>query len=179
MKPRRLIQTLKPTPNPRRSARPHILIGSVLAGCSWLAAASAAIGQAVSLGVADNFPVVSSRGVTSAGFTVVNGNVALSPLTTITGFTFSTTAGPGIVTGTVHYNDALAMTAQANALTAHNTLAGMAYLPANNLTGLDLGGMTLAPGVYHFDTSAGLTGALTLATAADPKAVSCSKLAAR
>jgi type VI secretion system secreted protein VgrG len=45
---------------------------------------------------------------------------------------------------------------------------GEASPPANNLTGQDLGGLTLAPGVYHFNTSVGLDGALLLDTTADP-----------
>ena len=39
-----------------------------------------------------------------------------------------------------------------------------------NLTGQDLGGMTLLPGVYHFDSSAFLTGTLTLDAQGDPEA---------
>lgn len=145
--------------------------GSALAGLGLMALSNGAYGQAVSLGEAGNFAIVSSQGVTSSGFTVIDGNMALSPLTTITGFTFSTSAGPGVMNGTVHYNDLVAMQAQDNALSAYNALAGRAYLPANDLTGLDLGGMTLAPGTYHFDTSAQLTGTLTLATGLDANAV--------
>ncbi|MDP3032901.1 MAG: ice-binding family protein, partial [Rhodocyclaceae bacterium] len=37
-----------------------------------------------------------------------------------------------------------------------------------DLTGQDLGGMTLSPGVYFFQTSAQLTGALTLDLSSDP-----------
>src|SRR6202035_475097 len=37
-----------------------------------------------------------------------------------------------------------------------------------NLTGQDLGGMTLNPGIYHFNTSAQLTGALLLNTTGNP-----------
>ena len=110
----------------------------------------------------EDFSVISGAGVTSSGFTVINGDVGLSPLITISGFTFSTSPGPGVVNGTVHYADLPASGAQSDALTGYNTLAGMAYLPANDLTGLDLGGMTLTPGVYHFETSAGLTGNVTL-----------------
>ena len=46
----------------------------------------------------------------------------------------------------------------------------MAYPPANDLSGQDLGGLTLTPGVYHFATSAGLTGILTLDAQNDPTA---------
>src|SRR5690606_2167893 len=44
--------------------------------------------------------------------------------------------------------------------TAYNGLVGMA--PTADLTGMDLGGMTLTPGVYYFESSAQLTGLLTL-----------------
>ncbi len=44
--------------------------------------------------------------------------------------------------------------------TAYNTLAGMAC--NTDLTGQDLGGLTLTPGVYCFSSSAQLTGNLTL-----------------
>src|SRR2546430_1267688 len=40
--------------------------------------------------------------------------------------------------------------------------AGVEGAPAQILTGKDLGGRTLDPGIYHFATSAQLTGALTL-----------------
>jgi outer membrane autotransporter protein len=142
-----------------------------MTGLGLMVLSSGASGQAVSLGEAGNFTIVSSQGVTNSGPSIIDGNIALSPLTTITGFDISTPAGAGIINGDVHYNDAIAARAQNNALTAYNTLAGMAYLPANDLTGLDLGGRTLTPGVYHFETSAGLTGNLTLATLSDPNAV--------
>ncbi len=151
--------------------RPHMLLGAALAGFNWVAAVSDSKGQGVPLGEAQNYSIISYAGVTNSGLTTINGNIALSPLNTITGFSFSSPAGPGVVTGVVHYNDGPAILAQANAMTAYNTLAGMAYSPANNLTGFDLGGMTLTPGVYHFDTSVGLTGNLTLNTLEDPNAV--------
>lgn len=141
-----------------------------LLGMGLLVSSATTYGQAVSLGEASNFTIVSSQGVTNDGLSIVNGNIALSPLITITGFDFSTPAGGGVVNGVVHYNDATAALAQSDALTAYQMLASLPYIPANNLTGQDLGGMTLTPGVYHFNTSAGLTGALTLDTGADPNA---------
>jgi len=39
------------------------------------------------------------------------------------------------------------------------------------LTGQDLGGLTLTPGVYHFDSSAQLTGTLRLDNSTNPNAV--------
>jgi hypothetical protein len=63
------------------------------------------------------------------------------------------------VLGTIH-NDAVAMQAQADALTGYNFLKGLSV--TQTLTGVNLGGLTLDSGVYFFASSAQLTGALTL-----------------
>ncbi|TPW09831.1 MAG: FG-GAP repeat-containing protein, partial [bacterium] len=67
---------------------------------------------------------------------------------------------PGIVVGSMNVTDAVAAEAQGDALTAYNTLAGSRC--NNDLTGQDLGGLTLVPGTYCFSSSAQLTGELTL-----------------
>ena len=59
--------------------------------------------------------------------------------------------------------------AQTDATTAYNDLEGQTC--DVNLTGQDLGGMTLTPGVYCFDTSAQLTGDLVLDALGNPNAV--------
>ena len=105
---------------------------------------------------ADSFGVLGASTVTSTGNTVVNGDLGLYSGTSITGF------GPGIVNGTIHDTDAVAQQAQADALTAYNILAGETVSQNGNLTGEDLGGLTLTAGVYKFDSSAELTGTLTL-----------------
>ena len=113
----------------------------------------------VPLGTAGNFAVLASSTVTSTGATVIAGNVGVSPGSTIVGFP------PGVVTP-----PATKDAADAPAATAKTDL-GMAYMNASNqastqnLTGLDLGGRTLGPGVYTFNTSAQLTGTLTLSGA--------------
>lgn len=101
--------------------------------------------------------ILGATTVTSTGLSVVNGDVDVSPGAAVTGFPPAT-----IVNGSIHAADATAATAQANALAYYNSAVGLACPAANNLTGQDLGGKTLAPGVYCFSSSAQLTGALVL-----------------
>jgi outer membrane autotransporter protein len=122
--------------------------------------------QDIDLGGAQNVTVLGGSTVTNTGATTVTGNLAVAPGTAVTGFP------PGVVVGgAIHNNDALAQTAHADTLTAYNTLAGEVSPPSKNLTGTDLGGLTLTPGVYKFNTSAQLTGTLTLNTLGNPDAV--------
>jgi len=117
------------------------------------------------LGAAGSFAVLGNSTVTNTGTSVVNGDLGVSPGNAVTGFP------PGIVTppGTIHAGDAVALQAQNDATATYNTLASEAC--TQNLTGQDLGGLTLTTGVYCFDTSAGLTGALTLDAAGNADAV--------
>jgi type VI secretion system secreted protein VgrG len=111
--------------------------------------------KATTLGTAASFAVLGASTVTNTGSTVLNGNLGLYPGTSITGF------GPGIVNGTIDATNGVAEQAQADALTFYNVLAGQAAT-GGDLSGENLGGQTLFPGVYKFDSSAQLTGPLTL-----------------
>ncbi|WP_133794510.1 DUF3494 domain-containing protein [Prosthecobacter fusiformis] len=108
----------------------------------------------VSLGAAAGFAVLGGSTVTNTGPTVLTGNLGVSPGTEITGFP------PGTYSGTQHLGDAFAIQAKSDATIAYNALEAMSF--DQDLTGQDLGGLTLTPGVYFFDSTAALTGTLTL-----------------
>jgi len=117
------------------------------------------LGQAGSI-YPPNFSVLGAATVTNTGPTIVVGNLGVSPGTAVTGFP------PGIVNGgVINSANAAAANAQTQALIAYNDLSSRAC--TKNLTGQDLGGLTLVPGVYCFDSSAQLTGTLTLNGGAD------------
>jgi len=118
----------------------------------------------VGLGTAQSYTVLAGSAITSTGLTSIRGDVGLSPGTAITGLPVGQPSP-----GTIHAGDAVAAKAQADVATAYNFLVGMPC--TTPMTGVDLGGKTLAPGVYCFDTSAGLTGALDLDAKGDSAAV--------
>lgn len=112
-----------------------------------------------------SFAVLGGSTVTNTNTpTIVNGNLGVSPGSAVTGFP------PGIVTGgTIHAADTVAAQAQGDLTATYNNLANS---PCNtDLTGQDLGGKTLTPGVYCFSSSAQLTGTLTLDGQGNPNAV--------
>ncbi len=126
----------------------------------WMFTTSAACPPppaAFSLGTACSFGILGATpSVTSVGPTAVTGDIGIFPAASIVGFP------PGTLTGTKHAGDAVAQTAQGDLTTAYNNAAGAAggaVLPA------DIGGQTLAAGVYRTTTaqpSLGITGNLTL-----------------
>lgn len=119
------------------------------------------------LGTAQPFAVLGATAVTCSVASAVTGDLGISPngVGSITGYPVP----PCTVTGTIHAADGVALTAQNDLTTAYNTLA---IQPCTlNLTGQDLGTVgVLPPGVYCFDTSAQLTGALVLDAQGDPNA---------
>jgi Flp pilus assembly protein TadG len=122
-------------------------------------------GHSTALAQLSSFAVLGGSAVTNTNTpTIVNGNLGVSPGSAVTGFP------PGIVTGgTIHAADAVAAQAQSDLTTTYVNLANQAC--NTDLTGQDLGGKTLTPGVYCFSTSAQLTGTLSLDAQGNPNAV--------
>ena len=120
--------------------------------------------SAPSLGAASSFAVLGASTVTCTTASDVTGDVGVSPGTAITGFNPDCT-----IAGTIHAGDAVAIQAHADLAAAYDDLKAAAC--EHNLTGQELGGQTLAPGVYCFDTSAALTGNLTLDGGGDGNAI--------
>ena len=111
------------------------------------------------------FAVLAGSGVTCTGASTVTGDLGTSPTASVIGFPV-----PCTVLGTIHAADATAAAAQVDLTTAFTTIGPT--LPCGlDLTGTDLGGLTLTPGVYCFSTSAQLTGLLTLNALGNPSAV--------
>jgi hypothetical protein len=120
---------------------------------------------APSLGRARSFAVLGGSTVTNTGATHVTGDVGVSsPGLSVTGFPPATIAG-----GAQHVGDPAANQAQRDAQTAYAALAGKVC--GTPLTGQDLGGKTLSPGVYCFTSSAPLTGQLVLDARGNPDGV--------
>ena len=111
--------------------------------------------QTVDLGSAWNYGILAGTTITNTGDTTINGNLGVSPGITVTGFP------PGVlINGTSHLGDSGAIQALADASTANSHLSALTF--NTSLTGQDLGGLTLAPGVYNFSSTAQLTGLLKL-----------------
>ena len=122
------------------------LIGAALA-LSLTAANLTAAEARVFLGSASPFAVLAGSTVTnviSAG-TTINGNLGAWAGTAVTGFP------PGVGNGTIHAGDAAAQHAQASLTIAFNAAAGRSTAPI--ALAENLGGQTLAPGLYKSTSS--------------------------
>lgn len=104
------------------------------------------------LNTAGAFGVLGGSATTNTGSTTITGDYGVSPGSSLgsTGVT---------LIGAPHTSDAVAIQAQSDLTTAFGNLQGLSGL---DLSGQNLGGLTLAPGVYSFATSADLTGTLRL-----------------
>lgn len=134
------------------------------ADVSWAFTTSACSQLPVALRSAANFVVLAGSTVTNTGPTLVTGDLGVSPGTAITGFL------PGVVIGTTHAGTPTSAQAIADLTTAYNDVAGRVLCPLT-IAG-NLGGMTLAPGLYKSTSSLGISsGDLTLDAQGDGQAI--------
>ncbi len=108
----------------------------------------------INLGDAATFAILAGSAVTNTGASTANGDIGWSSLQ------IPELPDGLTVNGSVHADDGTALQAEAALTSAY--LAASDETGAQSLTGADLGGMTLTPGVYAFASSAQLTGMLTL-----------------
>jgi hypothetical protein len=139
------------------------VVAAVVAAVVGLAVTASAAQSPVGLGTATSFAVLAGTTVTNTGPSVISGNLGVWPGTAVTGFP------PGqVIKGTQHNGDAVAQQAQSDLTTAYNDAAGRT--PATKVS-KDLGGQTLAPGVYKAASTISLTGTVTLNGDGNPDSV--------
>ena len=105
---------------------------------------------AIDLGCAAPFAVLAGSTITSTGPSIINGNVGLSPGSALIGFP------PGIINGTKEITTPIADAAKL-CLTSAYIDGQSRSLNAISLPG-QLGGLTLAPGLYVNSSTSGISG---------------------
>src|SRR5579859_4072440 len=121
-----------------------------------------AVQRMVTLGVAASFGVLAGTTVTTIPATSIDGDLGVYTGTTVT--------GAPTVNGTLHLGDPTAAQAQLDLTTAYNDAAGRT-VGAVSVAG-NLGGQTLAPGLYKSTSSLEISsGDLTLDARGDANAV--------
>jgi hypothetical protein len=110
------------------------------------------------LASACTFGVLAGTTITNVPGTpsIITGDIGVWPGSAITGFP------SGAVTGAIHAGDNTTKLAQGDLTAAYLDLAGRTA-PAPTTVAGDLGGTTLAPGLYKSTSSLGITGDVTLA----------------
>lgn len=110
------------------------------------------------LDTAASFSVIGGSTVTNTGSSVLDGSLAVSPGSALPGFP------PGLIGGSVHSNDAVAIQAQIDLVTAANALMAV---PAFDVGTADLDGLTFLAGAYSSASSLLNNGTITLQGDAD------------
>jgi hypothetical protein len=125
---------------------------------------------AVNLGAAGSFAILSKSGITDVPSSIITGNVGSSP---ITGASIGVTCAE--VTGTIfsvnaagplpcRVTDATGLTtAVSDEETAYTDAAGRTNPDAVNLGAGNIGGLTMAPGLYKWTSNVGISSDVTLA----------------
>lgn len=171
-----------------KSARTNTLSGivrtSAFFGLMALTAISAKSATLVDLGSAANFVILSQAGISTTAGTSIVGDIGVSPIasTAITGFglildpsgQFSTSS---LVVGNVFAPEyapptpSMLGTAIGDMQTAYTDAAGRSNPDFLNLSGGNLSGETLAPGLYKWASGVTITDSITLDGGGDSNAV--------
>ncbi len=150
--------------NTRRRVRSiSLLLALSLVAALIAPATGMAAEPTVPLGAAQDFAILAGQTITNTGNSVITGHIGVSPGSAVTGFP------PGVVSGTMHSNDALAIQAQTDWTTAYDNAVSRQV--TTTLASPELSGLTLTPGVYSSGGALALTGTLTLDAQGDPEAV--------
>jgi len=149
---------------------PIAIISMLAAGTTAASAATPAPQAAVDVGTAGSFAVLAKSGITDVPSSTITGNVGASPITgaaigltcpEVTGTIYTVTAAgplPCKVT-----DPSLLTTAVSDMETAYTDAAGRTNPGFVNLGAGQIGGLTLAPGLYKWTTNVGISKDVTLA----------------
>ena len=157
-----------------------LVVLSFVLGLGGPVTAQASGPAAVNLGTAGNFVILSKTGISTTGTTTIIGDIGVSPIaaSAITGFglilpagsVFSTSA---LVTGKVYASDyanptpANLTTAVSDMQTAYTDAAGRSLNAITELGAGNIGGMTLASGLYKWGTGVTIPTDVTLSGSAN------------
>ena len=164
---------LSPARNPRAygvQGTQQLLRGLALAAVLMVPCMTLAAGPAtVNLGSAGHFAILSGAAITTTGGGVITGDVGASPIAgsaigippvQVNGIIYAVDA-TGTAAANVIVDPALLTAAKGDLTTAYNSAAGRTPVPTGtflNPNGGNLGGLSLAPGLYKITTTALITG---------------------
>jgi len=148
--------------------------------CALMVFTVQAVQQPVNLGTAGNFVILAKTGISTTGTTAIVGNIGVSPIaaTAVTGFglildrsgQFSTSSR---VVGKVYAANyavptpTMMTTAISNMQTAYTNAAGRTLPDKTELGAGNIGGMTLAPGLYKWSSGVIIPSDVTLSGGAN------------
>jgi hypothetical protein len=148
--------SLTPSPRAQGPASSSRSVSSIQQSTSYPAS--------VDLRSAGNFAILAGSTVTSTGPSDITGDVGIFPGTAITGFL------PAVIHGDFHGADPISQQARLDLTTAYNDAMGRVGSPV--AVAGNLGGQTLAPGLYKSTSSLEVSsGDLTLDAGGDSNAV--------
>jgi hypothetical protein len=139
-------------------------------GAAWANATTnfttlaAAYPAPINLNSCSNFAILAYSTVTTTGGGIINGDVGLSPAG-------SQEIPPVQINGNIYNGGPIAAQAQLDLTAAYGDAAGRSVNQITLTDGENIGGLTLAPGLYWSASSLYITGNLTLDAGGDPNAV--------